>query len=786
MLPLIPLLSSHTGISQSHISEIIKLVEEGNTIPFIARYRKEVTGGATDEQLRTFEKHYTLIQNLEARKLDVIRLLTEKGVLTPELEKAVQDATTMSEVEDLYRPFKEKKNTRATKALAKWLEPLAHELKDQVMTIEELQNKADTFVRDTGDEKTSVISRAEAIQGAQDIVAERISDDAGYRAHIRDHETDHLVVTASQGKKYDPNGVYTTYASYSKPLGQIPSYAYLALCRAEDEGQLSISWHDNERHTLEYAYQQRIPTSARTGTTKDGFELKDAELTSIGVLREAIKDGVKRLLMPSIVRELRSDKKLRADEQAINVFGTNIQEMLLLPPVRNKVILWMDPGYRTGCKLAVIDTTGKVIYHGVIYPTTSNGSNDAKTLHQIITTHHVDLIVIGNWTGSRETEQFVADVVKKHTLWCKFMIVSEAWASVYSASELATKEYPDYDVTIRGAINIAQRIQDPLSTYVKIDPKSLGVGQYQHDVDQKLLKDMLDKKIQDAVNRVGTDINTASAPLLQYIAWLSNKTATNLVQFRDQNGVFADRKQLKKIPGIWPKAYEQCVGFLRIRDAREALDTTGIHPEQYVTVYAFLEGEYGITKKSLSLPIELKLTSSYDIIQEKYGLGQQSVDDILGELAHPGLDPRESFDEGLFRSDVLSIDDLQIGMKLTGVVRNIVDFGVFVDIWVKNDGLIHKSQLANGYVANAFDVVSIGQTVQVIVTAIDKERSKVSLSSKEFLTAPEGKQNIQKVQHPNGYEKDQRNTNEQNTKSQPKREIIQQEERVFKSNIIWK
>ena len=681
-----------------------------------------MTGWATDEELRLFEKEYNYLKNLEERRADILRLMKEKEVLTPELEKAIIAVQTLATLEDIYRPFKEKKNTRATKAIAKWLQPLADILLESKLTKDEFEKKSEEFVNDTWDEKTSVKTAQEAIQWAQDVVAEIVSDSADLRTYIKDREHEKAVLITKPTKTFEDEWVYKIYKEYNKQISSIPSYAYLAICRAEKEKQLSVSSNFNQEYASSEAERLFVPWNANS---------------SKEYLIEAIHDWLKRLIFPSIEREIRADKKQRADTEAIDVFGKNVQELLLLPPVKGKVILGFDPAYRTGCKIAVIDATGKVLDHTVIYPTKPQNdyTKSAATITDLITKHTIQLIVIGNGTWSRESEQFMAKVIADNNLSCQFMIVSEAWASVYSASELANKEYPDYDVTIRGAINIAQRVQDPLSTYVKIDPKSLGVGQYQHDVDQKLLKEMLDKKIEDAVNRVGTDVNTASPALLQHIAWLSEKMAKAIVDYRDEHGIFSSRSQIKKAKWLGPKAFEQCAGFLRIAAAKEPLDCTGIHPESYKVTYELLEDERWVKKKDLQFPYVAPQSDHATIaaLAEKYSIGEETLNDIIKELANPWLDPRETFDEGQFKSDILTLEDLEKGMELTGVVRNIVDFGVFVDIGLKNDWLIHKSQLADGYVGNLFDLVSVGQTVSVKVADIDKERQRVWLSSKHSI-----------------------------------------------------
>lgn len=708
-----------TWLNSKVVDNIIGLIEEWNTIPFIARYRKEMTEGASDEQLRDFEEIYNYQKNLEERKADILRLMLEKEVLTPELEKAIKAAETLSELEDIYRPFKEKKNTRATKAIAKWLQPLADILLTSSLEKDEFEKKAAEFIIDSGDEKTSVTNMQEAIQWAMDIVAEIVADNPELRTYIKETQKNKSQLISKATKTFDEKWVYWIYKEYTKTLSQMPSYAYLAICRAEKDKQLSVKLNFGEEPINAEANKIFIATDAKS--SKD-------------YLIDAIVDGIKRLLLPSVEREFRSDKKELSDREAIEVFGKNVQEMLLLAPVKWKTIIWFDPAFRTWCKLAVIDPTGKFLYNTVIYPTEPQNKvlESEKTIIDIIKKYKVDLICIWNWTASRESEKFMADTIAKHKLDCKFLIVSEAWASVYSASKLADKEYPGLDVTVRWAINIAQRVQDPLSTYVKIDPKSLGVGQYQHDVDQKLLKEKLDNKIADTVNSVWVDLNTASPAILQHIAGLSSKIAENVIAYREENGSFKSRTELKKVKWLWPKAYEQCAWFLRISAAKDALDATWIHPETYKVTYDILENEYNTKKKDLKLPYICNSNLDISNLANKYEIGEQTLHDIIAELANPGLDPRDSFDENSFKSDILSISDLKEGMELTWVVRNVVDFWAFIDVGLKNDGLVHKSQMSDTYVTDPFQIVNIGQRVTAKVIWIDKERQRVQLSMKTW------------------------------------------------------
>lgn len=584
------LISTKTWLSLDIVETIITLLDEGNTVPFIARYRKELTGAATDEQLRDFHDIYMYTKNLEARKQDILRLIDEKWLLTDELRKEIMWAVTLARLEDLYRPYKEKKMSKASIAKAKWLSPLADILKACSLSKEEFEHTADTYIQDTGDTKTSVKTRAEAIQWAKDIIAEEVSDHPQLRETIRNQTASTTLLQTKPTKTFDPAWVYKIYGNYSKKLIDMPSYAYLAVCRAEEEKQLSVwLWRSIEHMTT---------------TAKRFFLPNNASNLSEYVL-EAIEDGLKRLFIPSLEREFRTDKKRWSDEAAIKLFGENLRQLLLTPPVRWKVVLGFDPAFRTGCKLAVVDATGKFLAKDVIYPTPPQSDTikaEASVL-QLIKTHNIELIVIGNGTWSRESTIFVQNLIKKNKLAIHYMVVSEAWASVYSASALAQQEYPDLDVTIRWAISIAHRVQDPLAELTKIEPKAIGVGQYQHDVDQKLLSSKLDEKVEDVVNSVGVDLNTASATLLQYIAWLTPAIAKNIVAYRDEHWAFTTKAQLKKVKWLWPKAYEQCVWFLRIQDGKEPLDATGIHPEIYNKVYALLEWEYGMKKWKVKLPI---------------------------------------------------------------------------------------------------------------------------------------------------------------------------------------
>ena len=701
------------------ISNIIQLLDEWNTVPFIARYRKELTKWATDEQLRDFNDLYTYTKNLEARKEAVIRLIDEKWLLTPELKQEILDADTLARVEDLYRPFKEKKNTKATIAKAKWLQPLAEILAKATLTKEEFETKAKEFVKDTGDAKTSVKNVKEAIQWAKDIVAEDVSDHANLREKIKSHEEINSIVTTKPTKTFEENWTYKIYKEYSKQITDVPSYAYLAIDRAENEKQLNVKLKMSDEKIRSFANNYFLPNNANTSSC---------------YLIEAIEDGLDRLLLPSIEREIRADKKRRADEAAIKVFGENLKNLLLTPPIKWLTVLWFDPAFRTGCKLAVVDKTGKFLYNDVIYPTAPQNKieESEEKLLKIVSQYDIDLISIWNGTASRESEKFVSDFIKKYKLDIKYMVTSEAWASVYSASKLAQSEYPQLDVTVRWAISIAHRVQDPLAEFTKIDPKSIWVWQYQHDVDQKLLKEKLDEKVEDVVNSVWVDVNTANYTLLQYLAWMTESVAKNLVAYRDENWEFTSKSQIKKVKWLGPKAYEQAIWFMRIKWWKEVLDQTWIHPEIHKQVYEMIEKELWVKKKDLKLPMNVSsIAWKVQELSEKYWIWFETMKDVLAELERPGLDPRDEIQAPVFKSDVLEIKDLQEWMELEWIVRNVTDFGAFVDIGLHNDWLVHKSQMADFFVKNPIDVVSVWQQVKVKVVSIDLEREKVWLSMKD-------------------------------------------------------
>lgn len=703
MTPLITLLHEKTGISKSNIESILKLLDEGSTIPFIARYRKEMTGGATDEQLRDFETVYAYSKKLLERKEEIMRLILERGTLTSELKTRIEAAQTLQVLEDIYRPFKEKKNTRAAAAIAAGLEPLADMLQSGRLEMAEFKRKAQEYV------KGSIESVNDAIKGAQDILAERYSDDPKERDYWRKQLEGYssFEIKAAKGLKED--GLFAKLAGKSERIGSIPSHRYLAIMRGVAEKELTVKiTHEMDR--VENAIKQyRIPKNAAS---------------SRELLLEAYMDGFKRLLFPSLEREIHSVIKERSDVQAITTFGKNLTQLLGSPPVTKRVILGADPAYRTGCKLAVVDEHGTYLTHAVIYPTppVSDYAASAKVIKELAQKYHITGVAIGNGTASRETQEFFAQVNREEGLNLSYTVVSEAGASVYSASKIAQEEYPNLDVTIRGAISIAQRLRDPMAALVKIDPKSLGIGQYQHDVDQKLLEKKLNEVTEDLVNRIGVDPNSASVSLLAYVAGVGAKIARSIVEHRENNGVFKSKSELLKVKGLGAKAYEQCAGFFRIRDGKSILDNTGVHPESYGAAQR-LVNEYDLSAIGKEHIGE---------IAQKLGIGEVTLNDIVAELRKPGFDPRETLPPIMFRSDLTDIKELKEGSIVSGVVRNIADFGAFVDIGLKNDGLIHISQMSEKRIAHPLEVLSVNQQLSRIrVLEVDVQKGKVALSLKE-------------------------------------------------------
>ncbi len=704
MTPLIDLLVQKTGISPKNVANILKLIDEGSTIPFIARYRKEMTGGASDEQLRQFEEVYLYGKKLLERKEEVVRLIGERGHLSDEVRSSIDAAQTLQEVEDLYRPYKEKKNTRAATAIAAGLEPLANLLESGRMEKNEFLSKAAQFVKGT------VKSAEEAVQGAQDILAERYSDDPREREHWRSQILNYSSFEIKGAKGLKEDGLYAKLVGKSERISSIPSHRYLALMRGVSEKELSVKISIDMERVIQSIERFRIPRGAKS---------------SKELLMEAYLDGFKRLLFPSLEREVHALTKERADAQAISTFGKNLSQLLITPPVAKHAILGVDPAYRTGCKLAVVDANGTYLTHAVIYPTPpqSDYEKSARTVKEFVKKYGIDAVAIGNGTGSRETQEFFARLNRDEGLNLAYTVVSEAGASVYSASKIAQEEYPDLDVTIRGAISIAQRLRDPMAALVKIDPKSLGIGQYQHDVDQKLLEKKLGDVTEDLVNRVGVDPNSASVSLLSYVAGVGAKVAKAIVEYREKSGAFTSKAEMLNVKGLGAKAYEQCAGFFRIRGGKSLLDATGVHPESYGAASALMEcyDMQSITKEELPS------------IAKELGIGEETLSDIVAELRKPGFDPRESLPPIAFRSDLTDIKELKPGSIVSGVVRNIADFGAFVDIGLKNDGLIHISQMSEKRIAHPLEVLSVNQQLSSIrVVEVDVEKQKVSLSLREL------------------------------------------------------
>lgn len=715
-------LTEEFGVKKVQIEQAVKLIDEGNTVPFIARYRKDVTGGLNDEQLRAIDERLRYLRGLEERKQEVLRSIEEQGKLTDELKAEIEKAEILQRVEDLYKPFKQKKTTRAGKAKAKGLEPLALIIYMQQNKSGDVLKLAEHFV----DPEKEVETAEEAIQGACDIIAEMIADNADLISEVRDRYYKHGLIE-TEAVDAEEKTVYDMYYGKHEAICKIPNHRVLAVNRGEKEGKLKVKVSIDADSILRLLEKEVIR--------------QDSIFKPL--LIETIEDAYKRLIAPSVEREMRNLLTERAEAEAIKVFAGNTEKLLMVPPVRGKRIISIDPGFRTGCKVAVIDETGKLLAYTTIYPTEPkcDVAGTERTLKKIIDKYKIDVIVIGNGTASRETEEVVANFLKKNSYQIQYTIVNEGGASVYSASKLASEEYPDLDVTTRGAMSLGRRLQDPLAELVKIDPKHIGVGQYQHDMNQKNLSEALGAVVEDCVNRVGVDLNTASPSLLSYVAGISSSVAKNIVAYREENGKFTDRKQLLKVAKLGPKAYEQCAGFLRISDGKEVLDSTSVHPESY-EVSRILMKKIGISESDIKGGVQViddKIKSAYPAKTEKesvrkmaedIGIGEFTVKDIIAELRKPGRDPREDAPPVVFRNDVRSFEDLKEGMEMSGTVRNVVDFGAFVDIGVKNDGLVHVSQLSDKFVKHPMDVVSVGDTVKVRIIGIDKERGKVSLTMK--------------------------------------------------------
>lgn len=699
--------------SPKQIDTVLALLEDGNTVPFIARYRKDQTGSLDEVQIREIEERHRYLVNFEKRKDEVIRLIDEQEKLTDEILNDLMKAKTLTALEDIYRPFKQKKRTKATIAKEAGLEPLAEFL--LACTADDVEAKAATFMN----EEKEILTVEDALNGALEIIAEKVSDNAHYRKLLREYTVQKaMLVTSLKDEEKDEKHVYEMYYEYQELVKTIVPHRILAVNRAEKEGVLKVSLEVDTTIPLEKIMKKEISNAASPSAT---------------YIKAAIEDSVKRFIVPAIEREIRSELTEKAQTQAIEIFGENLQNLLLQAPMKGHVILGLDPAYRTGCKLAIIDETGKVLDKAVIYP--HQGASDFKraqagtTFKKLLEDYQVTLVAIGNGTASRESEAFVSEQIKGMNRKIYYTIVSEAGASVYSASEIARKEFPDYQVEERSAVSIARRLQDPLAELVKIDPKAVGVGQYQHDVSQKQLDAKLDIVVETAVNKVGVNVNTASAALLEHIAGLTKTTAANVVAYRDENGKFTNRSQLKKVPRLGPKAFEQAVGFLRIVDGKNPLDGTDIHPESYEFAEKILEK---IQAKKVEIGTE-KVEQALSALDKKalsteLGIGLETLELIFAGLTKPGRDPREEVDPPILRSDVLTMEDIQVGMELQGTIRNVVDFGAFVDIGVKQDGLVHISRMKQGFVKHPSDVVAVGDIVTVWVTEIDMKKGRVVLS----------------------------------------------------------
>ncbi|WP_416042984.1 Tex family protein [Bacillus halotolerans] len=706
-------IAKEIGLSQKHVESVIRLLEDGNTVPFIARYRKEQTGSMDEVQIQTISERWQYIQNLNQRKEEVIRLIAEQDKLTDELKRKIDQSVKLQEVEDLYRPYKQKRKTKATVAKSKGLEPLA----DFIMTLPQDDRLAETADQYISEEK-EVFTSEEAIEGAKHIIAEQISDEPNFRKWIRQETFKKGTIKSAAGKSADTDekNVYEMYYEYEEPIAKVVPHRVLAMNRGEKEDILKVSIEPPADHIKAYLEKQIIKN--RSTSVKE-------------ILQETIEDSYKRLIQPAIEREIRKELSEKADEQAIHIFSENLRKLLLQPPMKGKTVLGVDPAFRTGCKLAVSDETGKVLKIDVIYPHAP--VKKTKEAHEkvkaILEEYQVEMVAIGNGTASRETEQFIVDVLKDTPRDIYYVIVNEAGASVYSASELAREEFPELQVEERSAVSIARRLQDPLAELVKIDPKSVGVGQYQHDVSQKRLNESLRFVVETVVNQVGVNVNTASAALLQYVAGLSKSVAGNIVKKREELGKFSNRKELKDIPRLGAKTYEQCIGFLRVQEGTEPLDRTGIHPESYKETKTLLK-KLGVSTAQIGTA-ELKDKINKLELSEtakELGIGEITLKDICEQLTRPERDPRDEVPKPLLKTDVLQLEDLKEGMELQGTVRNVVDFGAFVDIGVKQDGLVHISKLSNQFVKHPLDVVSVGDIVSVWVDGVDVQKGRVSLS----------------------------------------------------------
>lgn len=710
-------IAQELNIKISQVENTIKLIDDGNTIPFIARYRKEVTGNLSDETLREFDERLKYLRNLESRKEEIIRLIDEQGKLTDELKQAIEKAEILSELEDIYRPYKQKKRTRATIAKEKGLEPLSN-----IIYLQSDKRDINEIAKEFIDPEKGVETIEDALNGAKDIIAETVADNAEYRKKMKKLCNKEAVVTIKAANE-DEKSPYEMYYNFNETLRTLPSHRILAINRGEKENYLKVKVEKPDDKVIGFIENDII---------------KDKNSQFGKLIEESIEDGYKRLIEPSVDREIRSELFEKAEEKAIKVFGKNAKQLLLQAPIKNITVLGFDPAYRTGCKLAVIDKNGKLLDTATVYPTEPQNdvAGATKVINNFIEKYDINMIAIGNGTASRESEMFVSDLISKSKKEIYYAIVSEAGASVYSASKLATEEYPDINVSLRGAISIARRLQDPLAELVKIEPKAIGVGQYQHDVNQKKLTESLTGVVEDAVNSVGVDVNTATPSLLSYVSGINKQVAKNIVEYRDTNGSLKQRKELLKVPKLGKAAFEQCAGFIRIYDGKNPLEITGVHPESYDKAEELLtEMGYSVddlvqNDKLSELKDKLKKVNVKEMAKN-LDVGELTLQDIIDELSKPGRDPREDMPKQILRNDVLKFEDLKENMVLKGTVRNVTDFGAFVDIGVKHDGLVHISQLSNNFVKNPSDVVAVGDIVDVKVIGIDAEKQKVSLSMKE-------------------------------------------------------
>lgn len=711
-------LSKHFSIKEEYAKNVIDLLDEGNTIPFIARYRKEAHGSMDDQLIRDFSERLEYLRNLDKRKEEVFNLISAQEKMTDEIEESLNKASTLSEVEDIYRPFKPKRKTRASVAKEKGLEPLAQ----YILAQEDPEAEPVILAQEYIDEEKGVNSAEEALQGALDIIAETVSDNAEIRKRLRNifWREASLVSKAADPEK---DSVYTIYYDFTDAVSKLTGHRILAIDRGEKEGFLKVSIVIEDERPLSSIYSVMA---------------KKTQSPCTQAVKLACDDAYTRLIFPSIERETRAALTENADTDAIKVFATNLHQLLMQPPIKNKVAIGLDPGYRTGCKVAVVDGTGKVLDTNVIYPTHSEAKikQSASVLKSLIEKYKVDIIAIGNGTASKETEMFTADVLKTVSRKVQYMVVSEAGASVYSASKLAAEEFPQFDLTLRSAISIARRLQDPLAELVKIDPKAIGVGQYQHDMPPKQLSASLDGVVEDCVNTVGADLNTASPSLLNHVSGISSAISKNIVKYREENGAFTSRAALKKVPKLGPKAFEQCAGFLRVSESKNPLDNTGVHPESYDIAKALLElceckasdmKNGGLT----DISERVKKAGGIKAVASKLGCGEPTLDDIIKELAKPGRDPRDELPPVLLRSDVLSMEDLKEGMVLKGTVRNVIDFGAFIDIGVHQDGLVHISQICSKYIRHPSEVLKVGDIVNVKVLSVDPQKKRISLTMKD-------------------------------------------------------